>query len=90
MSSKKKSTKKTTTRRASKKAATKRLPRLSLADDAKIKVIGEHSRRPDSRYGKGYALMPKCRTVGQFRAKRPDDANELLRAARNEKFIAVS
>ena len=77
-------------RNTTKKTATKRSPRLTLDDNAKIKVIGEHNRRADSRFGKGYALLPKVRTVGAFKAKRPDDAQELLRAAIAEKYIAVS
>jgi hypothetical protein len=64
--------------------------RHSYADEAKIKVVGEHTRREGSRYYKGFESMRTVRTVGAFRAKRPKDANELLRAASNDKYIQIA
>ena len=84
-------TKKTSSRKTtSKKSAVNARKRVSYDDKAKIKVVGEHNRREGSRYGKGYELLRTVKTVGAFRAKRKDDAQELLRAATKDGYIKVA
>jgi hypothetical protein len=65
-------------------------PRTSYDDGSKIKVIGEHSRREGSRYHTGYENLRKAATVGAFRKKHPDDANELLRNAAKDGYIEIA
>jgi hypothetical protein len=82
------------TSKTTKKVATKRSPRTILADNAKIKIVGDHNRRKDSRYGGGYEQMKKARTVGAFKALRKklkfNDGPELLRAAKKDEYIKLS
>jgi hypothetical protein len=81
----------TKTRKAtSKKSSSNARVRVSYDDNQKIKVVGEHTRREGSRYYEGYETLRKVKTVGAFRAKRKDDAQELLRAATADKFIKVA
>jgi len=73
------------------KSTTKKSPRLVWEDSAKIKVVGDHHRHKDSRYGKAYEQLKTVRTVGAFRAKRKDgDAQEILRAATKDEYIRVA
>ena len=90
MAKKAKKAKTTSRKAASKTAAAGARKRVSFEDTAKITVVGEHNRREDSRYGKGYAVLKTAKTVGAFRAKRKDDAQELLRAAIKDNYIKVA
>lgn len=64
--------------------------RWNLTDEKKIKVVGENTRRPDSRFGKNYKLMEKNdgKTVGNFIKGGGERA--VLREAVKEGFVKVA
>lgn len=83
--------KKSNARKSSTKSASSNARnRMKFEDTAKIKVVGEHTRREGSRYFGGFEAMKKISTVAGFRKKRPDDAQELLRAAVKDGYIKVA
>lgn len=75
-------------RTAVKKTAKTTAARLTLDDGMHVKVIGEHTRRKDSRYGKQYEALRKAGTVGAFFKKGGE--REVLRAAIKDKFVKVA
>jgi hypothetical protein len=85
--SKKSATRKSVSTRKS--AAKKTMKaRMRLMPEMKIKVVGKHTRRKDSRYGKQYAMLPKCPTVKVFYAKKGQ--REVLRAAVLDQYVRVA
>lgn len=77
-------TRKSSTRKA---RATRKYTRTVFADNAKIRVIGEHNRRENSRYGKQFELLRRVKTVGAFKARKGQ--HEVLKAAVADKFVKV-
>lgn len=77
---------------SSKSSAANSRKRVVWEDNAKIKVVGEHSRREGSRYFGGFEAMKKANTVGAFRKARAKtgDAQELLRAALADGYVKVA
>lgn len=87
-----KKTRSTKARTAVKKTAAKKAATgtrgVRLDDAMKIVTNGEHTRREGSRYFKGYELLRKVKTVGEYLKKGGE--REILRAAIKDKFAKVS
>ena len=60
-------------------------------DAAKIKVVGEHTRREGSAYYKAYEAMKKLGTVARFRAAKfgNNAHSKILRDAVTDKYIRI-
>jgi hypothetical protein len=87
MATKSKKTAARNARTSVKAKATRKYIRVVFDDNAKIRVIGEHNRRENSRYGKQYEMLRRVKTVGAFKAKKGQ--HEVLKAAVADKFVKV-
>ena len=70
--------------------------RRNYPDNARIRIIGEHSHKPESSLGKFYAFLGKGKgaTVGGYKellkSKKQGAATAFIRNAVDEKYIKVS
>jgi hypothetical protein len=62
MATKSKKTAARNARTSVKAKATRKYIRVVFDDNAKIRVIGEHNRRENSRYGKQYEMLRRVKT----------------------------